>query len=80
MKTNQLMNSNLNNMPEYKCNNTECKSFNEVKFDRSTIRIVNEEVVDSATKCPDCGLDRELVKEEGGFTTYMHGSANICRH
>ena len=67
-------------MPEYKCNNSECKSFNEVKFDRSTIRIVNGEVIDSATKCPDCGLDRESVKGEGGFTTYMHGSANICRH
>jgi len=67
-------------MPQYRCNNKECISFDKIKTDKSVIRIVNDEVVDSGLKCPDCGLNRELINEYDGFTTYMHGSANICRH
>ena len=67
-------------MPQYKCNNKDCVSFDQIKTSKSVIRIVNDEVVDSALKCPDCGANRELIRDSEGFTTYMHGSANICRH
>ena len=67
-------------MPQYRCLNKECSSFNEIKTDKSIIRIVDGNVVDSGTKCPICGLDREPVNINEGFTTYMHGSINICRH
>lgn len=67
-------------MPQYRCVNKACVAFNEVKTDKSIIKIVEGEVVDSGTKCPLCGLNRDPVDINGGFTTYMHGSANICRH
>ena len=67
-------------MPQYKCVNKECSSFNEIKTDKSIIRIVDGNAVDSGIKCPICGLGREPVNINEGFTTYMHGSANICRH
>ena len=67
-------------MPQYRCLNEQCSSFNEIKTDKSIIRVVNGNIVDSGIKCPICGLDREPVNTNEGFTTYMHGSANICRH
>lgn len=53
-------------MPKYICTNKECKLLGEVKAVNGTkIRIIDGAAVDTNRPCPDCGSDREVVRESG---------------
>lgn len=53
-------------MPKYRCDNKECKVFNETVYTFGTkIRIVNGEALDQNRFCPVCNNPREVVREPG---------------
>ena len=60
-------------MPQYRCLNEQCSSFNEIKTDKSIIRVVDGNIVDSGIKCPICGLDREPVNTTKGLPLICMG-------
>lgn len=65
-------------MPRYECVNAECENFGRKIQENSVIKFVKGELVDTAILCPKCGEERVPLIEEG-MTTYMTGSANICK-
>ena len=61
-------------MPKYKCVNEECDLYGEVySIASARITIVNGTAMDQNTECPDCGEDRETVRESG-MTTHIAGT------
>lgn len=64
-------------MPNYKCSNKKCKSFNQVIRESNCHIIYKKEgKIDKTAPCPECGKDREMVVD--GFCTSMHGGGNCC--
>ena len=61
-------------MPKYKCINKECPEFDKVISEsRTRITIVNGLAIDKYSLCPECGKDREVVREPG-MTTNIAGT------
>lgn len=66
-------------MPKYICKNECCRLYNKVMTRDSKLKFDGHSVNDSGAVCPDCNHICESVIKKDGFTTYMHGSPNICK-
>lgn len=68
------------NMPKYKCVNNNCPNCGkEVTCNKSVTKFVKGELIDSASICQFCMEPMEVLRPGEGFTTFMHGSENICK-
>lgn len=65
-------------MPKYKCTNKNCENYNMIVTKNTTIKVINDKVVDLGKVCAWCGDDMESIKTDG-YTTNMLGSPNICK-
>lgn len=45
----------------------------------SVTKFVKGELIDSASICQFCMEPMEVLRPGEGFTTFMHGSENICK-
>lgn len=66
-------------MGKYKCNNTDCKQYNEIVSANTHIIYDREgNGVDKVAPCPECGRIREMVFEGISTRTLARGNPNIC--
>lgn len=65
-------------MGKYKCNNKDCKQYNEIVTANTHIIYKKEGTIDNGAPCPECGQIREMVFE-GLCTSFLpKGNPNLC--
>lgn len=66
-------------MPKYKCLNSQCKNYNhEIITEKTSLKVIDGELIDSGSICPVCKNKMERQNPEG-FTTFMGGGPNVCK-
>ena len=79
----ELVINNQEHMPNYCCNNEQCKDFRVIRNESQVSVFYDktlEKTVDTGETCPVCGELRTQIRDkDAGMTTTMLGSENICK-
>jgi len=66
---------------KYKCKNKECKDYNKIVVEHTTItRYVLGKAIDTTAPCPKCKSVRKKIEVDKGICTAMQSgnNSNLC--